>query len=145
MAVTTKKVALWRREVTNAPGLLADVLQPLAEAGVNLRVVMGYVFPGNRKRAAIEVFPVQGKQATAAARRAGLRPSPIPCLLVEGDDRPGLGAKLGGEVADQGVNIAFVMAETVGKKFSAVFGFQSDSDRERAARAIKNAAQRRHR
>jgi hypothetical protein len=43
-------------------------------------------------------------------------------------------------IADRGINISFVMAETVGRKFSAVFGFQGDADAATAATAIKSAA-----
>jgi hypothetical protein len=139
MAIAVKKVTLWRREVANDPGGLADVLQPLAEAGANLRVVMGYAM-GESGRAAIEVFPISGKGVTAAATRAGLTASPIACLLVEGDDRAGLGTSMARAIADRGVNISFVMAETVARKFSAVFGFHSAADAAAAAAAIKSAA-----
>jgi hypothetical protein len=140
MAVTVKKVVLWRKEVENRPGALAGTLAPLAQAGGNLRVVMGYALPGEARRSVIEVFPVSGSRATAAAGAAGLAASPIPCLLVEGDDQAGLGARLTRAVADQGVNLAFLVAETVGRKFSAVFGFESDADAARAGAAIKGAA-----
>jgi hypothetical protein len=76
----------------------------------------------------------------AAASGVGLAASSIPCLLVEGDDRPGLGARMAGAVAEEGVNLAFLVAETVGRKFSAVFGFASDADAEKAARAIRTAS-----
>ena len=140
MAITVKKVTLWRKEVNNDPGVLADVLQPLAAAGANLRVVMGYTIPGEGGRAAIEVFPVSGRRVSAAASGAGLGASPIPCLLVEGDDRAGLGASMARAIAEQRINVSFVMAETVGRKFSAVFGFHSDADAAGTARAIKSAA-----
>ena len=140
MAVTVKKLVLWRREVDNKPGTLAGALAPLAQAGANLRVVMGYALPGESRRSVIEVGPVAGKKATAAANAAGLAASPIPCLLVEGDDRSGLGARIARGVADQGVNLAFLVAETVGRRFSAVFGFENDADTARATAAIKAAA-----
>ena len=138
MALVVKKATLWRKEVANDPGVLAGVLQPLADAGANLRVVMGYALPG--QRAAIEVFPIAGKRATAAATRAGLAASPIACLLVEGDDRAGLGAGMAQAIAARGINISFVMAGTVGRKFSAVFGFHAEDDAAAAAQAIKSAA-----
>jgi len=40
MAVTVKKAILWRREVDNHPGMLANILQPLSAAGADLQVVM---------------------------------------------------------------------------------------------------------
>jgi hypothetical protein len=139
MAVTVKKVVLWRTEVSNDTGKLAQVLEPLANAKANLRVVMGYGL-GDSGRAAIELFPVSGKKVTAAAQAAGLSASPIACLLAEGDDRAGLGRDIARAIADTGVNIHFLIAETVGRKFSAVFGFASDTDAATAAKAIKIAA-----
>ena len=140
MAVTVKKITLWRKEVAHEAGTLASVLEPLAQAGGNLRLVMGYAIPGESGRAAIEVFPVAGRKAMAAASAAGVYASPIACLLVEGDDRAGLGAAMARAIADAGVNISFMMAETIGRKFSAVFGFQSDGDAATASKAIKSAA-----
>jgi hypothetical protein len=116
------------------------VLDPLAAAGGNLRVVMGYGLPSDPGRGVLELFPVAGKKMTAAAQAAGLAPSPIPCLLAEGDDRPGLGRDMARAIADAGVNISFLMAETVGRKFSAVFGFAGDGDAQTAMKAIKGAA-----
>lgn len=140
MAVTVKKVTLWRKEVAHQAGALADVLEPLAGAGANLRVVMGYTFPHPPGEAVIEVFPITGRKAANAAAAAGLTASPIACLHVEGDDRAGLGADMARAVAYTGVSISFVMAETVGRKFSAVFGFENDTDAGAAAKAIKAAA-----
>ena len=140
MAVTVKKITLWRKEVAHEAGTLASVLEPLAQTGASLRLVMGYAIPGESNRAAVEVFPVTGRKAMAAASAAGLSASPIACLLVEGDDRAGLGAAMARAVAAAGVNISFMMAETIGRKFSAVFGFQSDADAATASKAIKSAA-----
>jgi len=33
MSVTVKKIVLWRKEVENQPGILANALAPLANAG----------------------------------------------------------------------------------------------------------------
>lgn len=139
MAIAVKKVTLWRKEVSHEAGQLASVLEPLAQAGADLRVVMGYTIPGDSARAAIEVFPITGRKATAAATAAGLTASAIPCLLVEGDDRAGLGAEMARNVADTGVNISFLIGESFGRKFSAVFGFQNDADAATASKAIKAA------
>ncbi len=144
MAVAVKKVTLWRKEVSDQPGALAELLEPLSAAGANLRVVMGYGM-GDTGRAVIEVFPISGKKAATAAAAAGLAASSIACLLVEGDDRAGLGADMARAIAAAGVNISFLIAETVGRKFSAVFGFANDTDATSASKAIKSAAKARKR
>ena len=145
MALTVKKITLWRTEVSHRAGMLADVLEPLAAAGVNLRVVSGYAFPAGPDGAAIEVFPIAGKKAARAATAVGLSPSPTACLLVEGDDRPGLGAAMARAIAAAGVSISFRMAENFGRKFSAVFAFEDEGDAATAAKAIKSAARARRR
>jgi hypothetical protein len=140
MAVTVKKVVLWRRELDNRPGALAKVLEPLARAGADLQVAMGYRFPGNESRAAVELAPVTGKKGTSAAQGAGLEPSTIPTLIVTGNDRPGLGYSLSQGMADAGINMAFLVAQVMGRKYSAIFGFESEADADRAVALIKKAA-----
>jgi hypothetical protein len=140
MAVTVKRVTLWRREVENRPGMLAETLEPLARAEVDLQVVMGYRFPGHEEQAAIEVYPVTGKKATTAAQAGGLGPASIPSLIVEGDSRPCLAHGIARSLADAGINVSFEVAQVLGRRFSAVFGFESDADAARASTLIKNAA-----
>jgi hypothetical protein len=139
MPVTVKKVVLWRRELDNRPGALAGVLEPLVRAGANFQIAMGYRFPGNESRAAVELAPVTGKKSAAAAQGGGLQPSNIPTLVVTGDDRPGLGYALAQGMADAGINMAFLVAQVLGKKYSAIFGFESEADADRAAAIIKRA------
>ena len=119
MAVTVKKAVVWRREVDNRPGMLANTLQPLSEAGADLQVVMAYRYPGGENKAAIELYPVSGKKSAAAAQTAGLAPSSISTLLVEGDNRPGLGHAIAKAVGNAGINMSFVMAQVVGRRYSA--------------------------
>jgi len=139
MGVTVKQITLWRSEVANRPGALAGMLGPLAEAGGNLKVVMGYRLPGEENRAAIEVYPVTGRKVTAAARSVGLSDSGIPTLIVDGDDRPGLGAAIARGVAEAGINMIFLMAQVVGRRYSAIIGFESAADARKAAAVVRKA------
>jgi len=140
MAVSVKKVTLWRAEVENKPGVLSNVLAPLAEIGADLQVVMGYRYSGEEAKAAIEVCPVTGKKAAAAASKAGLAASAIPTLLVQGENRPGLGRAIAQAVAEAGINVAFLVAQVIGGQFSAVIAFQDEAASKAAATLIKKAA-----
>jgi hypothetical protein len=139
MALTVKKAILWRTEVENRAGALARVLEPLASAGANLQVVMGYRFPGDESRAAIEVFPVTGKKVTEAAHAAGLSASSIPALIAQGDDRPGLGHAVARSLANAGINMSFQVAQVLGRRFTAVYGFESEDDAKKATSLVKKA------
>ena len=73
------------------------------------------------------------------AREAGLRPSETPTLLVHGDDRPGLGHAMARALADAGINVVFLVAQVIGRRYSAVFGFESAADADRAAGLLRKA------
>lgn len=139
MAITVRKVTLWRRHLENRPGALAQVLEPLSGAGTNLQIAMGYRIPGLETRAVLELAPVTGKAAFAAARQAGLAPSEIPTLVVEGDDAPALGLAQSRALAEAGINVAFLIAQVMGRRFSAVYGFERQEDADRAASLLKRA------
>ena len=140
MPVTVKNISLWRKEVENQVGMLAQTLEPVAKAGSNLQILMGYRYPGEGTKAAIELYPVAGKKGMAAASEAGLSASSIPTLLVEGDDRPGLGLAIAQALSGARINMTFFVAQVVGRRFSAVLGFESETDAKTAAPLIKKAA-----
>jgi hypothetical protein len=139
MPVTVKNIVLWRKEVDNQVGMLARTLEPLAEAGADLHVLMGYRYPGNEAQAVIELHPVVGKKLTAAAGQAGFAASTIPALLVEGDNKPGLGHRIAQAVAEAGVNLTFLVAHVIGKRYAATLGFETEVDAKKAAALIKKA------
>ena len=139
MAVTVRKIAVWRTEVDNRTGALAQMLETLSAGRGSLDVVMGYRIPGQHERAVIEVWPVSGQKMSQAAEAVGLRPSETPTLLVMGDDRPRLGHAMARALADAGINMVFLVAQVVGRRYSAVFGFESPADADRAVGLLKKA------
>jgi hypothetical protein len=139
MPVTIKDITLWRREIGNQPGMLAQVLDPLADSRVDLKVLMAYRYSGHETKGAVELYPIAGKKAAAAARAGGLTPADIPAVLIEGANKPGIGYATAKVIADAGINLAFLVAQVVGSKFSAVYGFDNESDRRKAVSLLKKA------
>jgi hypothetical protein len=141
VAVSIKKLTLWTAEIGNQPGTLSELLKPLAAAKVDLRVAMAYEKPGDRSRSVVELGPLSGVKVTKAAQAAGLSPSGIPCLLVEGDNRTGLGQAVAAALGAAGINIQFLVAVVTGKKHGAVFGFGPGTDLAGITRMIRSASQ----
>ena len=142
MAIAIKKITLWRSEVENKPGAMSSVLAPLAEAGADLQLVIGYCQPGDKRKAAIEVCPISGKKSTTTAGRAGLAASAIPTLLVQGDNRPGLGHVLARDIAEAEINVTFFIAQVIESQFSAVLSFATEAACKQATTLIKKAVKR---
>src|SRR5216683_3278620 len=138
MAITVRKTFLWKKELDNHPGAVAEALEPLAEGGADLQLVMVYRFPDAHK-GAIEVHPISGRKLISIANSSGLGPSPVPVLFVEGDNRQGLGYALAKAIGDAGISVSFLMARAVGRRYAAVFGFKNDDDAAKAATMIKKA------
>jgi hypothetical protein len=101
---------------------------------------MGYRYPRDQDKATIELYPVSGRKAIEAARSAELAASSIPTVLLQGDNRPGLGHTIAKALGDAGINLSFVLAQVVGRKYAAVFGFENDSDAAKAIALIRKAA-----
>ena len=139
MAISVKKVTLWRTEVENKPGALSSVLAPLAEVGADLQVVMGYRYYDEDNKAAIEICTVSGRKPAIAASKAGLNASDIHTLLVQGDNRPGVGHAIAQAMAEGGINVMFLVAQVVDTRFSAVMGFEDEAASKQATTLIKKA------
>lgn len=142
MPITVKHITLWRNEVDNKPGALAGTIEPPAKAGADLKVIMGYKHPNADGRAMVEVFPITGRKLAAAAGTAGLSAASIPTLLVEGDNKPGLGHAVAKTIGDRGINIAFFVGQVIGRRFTAVIGFETEDDAKKAAPLIKKVTKR---
>ena len=56
-----------------------------------------------------------------------------------GDNRPGLANRIARALAESGVSIAFLVAQVVGRRYSAVFGFENEADLDKAADRIRAA------
>jgi hypothetical protein len=139
MPLAVRKITLWRGKIPHRPGALAEVLEPVAARGANLEILMGYREPGSLD-AVVELWPVSGRKMSETVEGAGLAPSAIPTLLVNGPNRPGLGHTIARALAENGINVAFLVAQAVGRRYSAVFGFESDVDASRAAKVVRAAA-----
>ena len=139
MAISIKKVTLWRAEVENKPGALSSVLAPLAEVGADLQVVMGYRYADEENKAAIEICTVSGKKPAIAASKAGLVASTIPTLLVHGDNKPGMGYVIARAISEAGINVMFLVAQVIDTRFSAVIGFEEEEASKQATTLIKMA------
>ena len=138
MPVTVKHIALWRKEVENQPGILAKTLEPFADGAADLQVVMGYRYPGSASKAAIELYPVTGK-LIKVAQASGFAASSTPTLMVEGDNKAGLGHAIAQTMAEAGINVGFLVALVIGRRYSAVIGFDTEADAKKAASLIKKA------
>jgi hypothetical protein len=139
MSLKVTKVDVWSGEIQDQPGGLAGVLRQLAGASANLEMVVARRQPDRPGTGIVFLAPVKGRKITEAAAVAGLSPATgVAALRVEGIDRPGLGAKITGAIADAGINLRGLSAAVL-SRFVDYMAFDSAEDAEKAAKAIKAA------
>ena len=97
-ALKVRKGTMWRSQIEDTPGTFAKKLEPFAKAGQSLQVVAGWSTSSATEKgvAYMEIFPVTDEKGKQCAKEAGLHEvTDSVCLIVEGDDRPGLGYTYG--------------------------------------------------
>ncbi|HEY9754548.1 MAG TPA: hypothetical protein V6C97_05290 [Oculatellaceae cyanobacterium] len=137
MALDIRRGQLWRKEIENKPGMFADALEPFSKQSLNLQIVMGYAKSTDQTKGAVEIYPVTDANYVQCAEAAGLkRMAEATCLIVEGEDKPGIAYAIAKVIADAGINMHFAMCQSVDKQFQACFGFASEADADQAEKAI---------
>jgi hypothetical protein len=141
MALKVTKTDVWVAELQDRPGALATCLGALAAAGANIECVIGRRQPNKPGTGVVFVAPLKGGKVRAAAAGAGFHATQrVATLKIEGDDRPGLGAKIAGAVGAAGVNMRGTSAAAIGRRFVCYLGFDSKDDATKAAAAIRRMA-----
>jgi len=141
MSFTITKVDVWAAEIDDTPGGLAKLLGALAGTGADLECVIARRDPTKTGKGVAFLTPVKGANVKKAAKSVGLGPAEkLATLKVEGDDVPGIGARITSTAAETGVNLRGVSGAVLGRKFVAYLGFDGTADATKAARALKALA-----
>jgi len=140
MAYRINKVNVWAAEVDDRPGGLAEKLAVLAEAGANFEFLIARRAPEKPGTGVVFLAPVKGAAQRRAATQTGLNTTDsLHSVRVEGPDRPRLGAKMTGALADAGINLRGISAAALGRRSVTYFAFDSASDAETAIRILRKA------
>jgi hypothetical protein len=138
VGISVKKGLLWRGEVENEPGAFAGALEPFAQNSTNLQIVVGYSSSKPGGKGTVEIYPVDDEKSKKAATVSGLSvASESSCLIVEGDDQPGIIHKIARAIAQARINLNFAMCQSIDKKFQAFLGFYSSGDANSAEKIIR--------
>jgi predicted amino acid-binding ACT domain protein len=117
---------------------LADKLAALAAAGANLEFIIARRAPEQRGSGVVFVTPLKGAEQIKAAQAAGFqRTGSLHSLRVEGADKPGMGAKLAGALAEAGINLRGLSAAAIGKRYVTHVALDTAQDAAKAAAVLK--------
>ena len=140
MAYEISKEDGWVGEVEDRPGGLADRLEPLSDAGVDLEFMIARRAHEKPGTTVLFLAPVQGEEGTRAAGRAGLSKwATAASLRIEGPNRPGLGAVIARTVGNAGINMRGVAGARLGERAQVHIAFDNGADADLAREALSKA------
>jgi hypothetical protein len=119
MADLIRTAQYFKVQIADKPGTLGGMLAPLREEGVNLLAV--HAFPRNR-RTQVDVVPEDPTAFKNVAKAHKLKvQGPKMCLLVDGEDRPGVLADLTDRLGSARINMTAVTGLAAGQgRFGAI-------------------------
>lgn len=133
-----ERVDTWATDMKDAPGGLAEKLEALQAAGVNLEFAIARRRPERKGAGVVFVTPIRGTAQCRAARKAGFEKTrSLHTLRIEGADRAGMGAQIAQALADKGLNLRGLSAAAIGRKFVAHIALDTAADATKAARVLK--------
>jgi hypothetical protein len=142
MRLNIHKVQVWSVEVPDRPGAAAAKLEVLARAGIDLEFIFTRPHPRVSDLGVLFVAPIDGPEQTEAARAVGLAPATdVAMLVVEGDNRVGIGYELMSQLAVAGVNLRGLSISSLGNRFAAYLAFDNADSANQALRVLASLAE----
>jgi len=138
MKLNISRIDLWSAGIKDRPGGLAEKLEPLAKAGVNLKFVIARRVPGKSGKGVVFVTPISGVKQTRAAKKSGFKKTKsLQGLRIVAADRAGLGAKITKQLADANINLRGFSGASINKRAVFYLAFDRADDVNKATRILK--------
>jgi len=136
MKVDVSHVDVWAATIKNRPGALAEKLDALAQADIDLEFIIARrVKPG---KGVVFVTPIKGARQIRAARKTGFeKTKSLHGIRVATGNKPGFGAELTMQLADAGINLRGLSGAAIGNRAIFHIAFDSSDDANKAKRMLK--------
>ncbi|HUU83157.1 MAG TPA: amino acid-binding protein [Phycisphaerae bacterium] len=143
MSYEITKEEVWVGTIEDRAGGLAEKLEAVSRAGVDLEFLIARRAPDEPGTGVVFMAPMRGDESVRAALQAGLTQwTSASSLRVEGPDRPGLGALITWTVANEDINVRGVSGAKLGERSVFYLAFDSAADADKAHEALTNALNR---
>ena len=138
MKLNVSRTDTWAAMIDDRPGGVADKLAALAAAGANLEFILARRAPERRGSGVVFVRPLKGAKQIKAAEAAGFQKTEgVHSLLIEGVDKPGVGAKLTRALAEAGINLRGLSGAAIARRYVFHLALDTAKDVAKAAAVLK--------
>jgi hypothetical protein len=129
---------VWAAGMKDQPGGLAEKLNALAQAGVDLEFIIARRAPEIQGTGVVFVTPIKGPRPIKAAEAAGFtKTESLHGIRIATGNKPGFGAELTMQLAQAGINLRGLSAATIGNRAVFHIAFDSNADANKAIRLLR--------
>jgi len=138
MRVDVSHIDVWAVSIEDRPGALAEKLEALAQANVDLEFAIARRVHEKPGKGVVFVTPIKGPRQIRAARKAGFeKTKSLYGIRVATGNKPGYGAELTARLADAGINLRGLSGAAIGNRAVFHLAFDSRDDANKAIRLLK--------
>ncbi|MEN6465254.1 MAG: ACT domain-containing protein [Syntrophaceae bacterium] len=138
MDMIVERVEVWSAGIKDEPGSLAKVLSGLRDAGADLDFIIARRAPDKPGEGVLFVTPLRGDREVRAATTLGFNVQrSIQTVRVEGDNKPGVAAKITEALAAAGINLHGFSGAVLGTRFIVHIGLDTAQDAAKAAAILE--------
>ena len=138
MKIDVSRVDVWVASIEDRPGGLAEKLDVLAQADVDLEFIIARRSSSPPGTGVVFVSPIKGPRQTRAAKKVGFeKTKTLRVVRIATGNKPGYSAELTKKLAEAGINLRGFSGATIENRAVIYIGFDSDIDAGKAMRLLK--------
>jgi hypothetical protein len=138
MKIDVSRVDVWAASIEDRPGGLAEKLEVLAQADVDLEFVIARRSSSTPGVGVVFVSPIKGARQTRAARKVGFeKTKSLHGVRIATGNKPGYSGELTKKIAEAGINLRGYTGAAIGNRAVIYLAFDSDADANRAMKLLK--------
>jgi len=138
MNLIAEQEEVWVASLEDTPGALGNKLATLADAGADLGFVIARRAPNKPGTGVVFVTPLRGDREIEAATEEGFNVSShLHSVRVEGQNEPGLAARLTQKVGQAGLNLRGFSGAVIGTQFVLHLAFDTEEMANKALAVLR--------
>lgn len=138
MRIDIDRVVVWAAGMDDRPGGLAEKLDVLAQADIDLEFVNARRSPDKPGKGVVFVMPIKGAKQVRTAKKAGFeKTKSLHGIRIATGNKPGFSSELAQKIAGAGINLRAFSGASIGNRAMFYLAFDSEADANKALKLIK--------
>jgi hypothetical protein len=138
MKVDVSRVDVWAVSMDDRPGGLAEKLDALAHADIDLEFVNARRAPEKSGTGVLFVMPIKGARQIRAARKVGFEKSKsLHGIRISTGNKPGFSAELSKKIAQAGISLRAFSGASISNRAIFYLAFDTEADANKAMKLLE--------